>query len=433
MKARTTRQKHVEELHNTLRELSSRNLEWAKRKFFDKHIYVMGERCWCSECGYVWRDSAVATTSSHTCPKCNVKRYVRKSQKRREASRYYFTTLSTCRGWQVVRHYLICRTALIDRPAYYDVDEVVQIWIDELGRELVMARPRRGLCGYYDAWIPHAPMAIRIRPTYGPDPFDINAPVAPGGEVTLRLKRNGYRRDCTRRSADTMMKGLLLRPKIETLIKAREYALADHFVEMGDAVIEKYWPSMKIAMRNGYKVTDAGLWRDMIDALISLCKDVHNPRYVCPPRLKEAHDMYIERRRRVEMKEAARKVAEEQQEASARYKERWGKMLSLCLQLGNIQARPLQDVLEFYEEGEAMAHCVYTNCYYDKDDSLVFTVIDRGGRRIATVEYDVSRARVLQCRGRANSKPDRYKDIMRLFEANALTIARNRENGNIAR
>ena len=247
------------------------------------------------------------------------------------------------------------------------------------------------------------------------------------------LKRNGFRRDCTRRSADTMMKGLLLRSRIETLVKARQRALADHFVGMGDAVIEKYWPSMKIAMRNGYKVTDAGLWSDMIDALILLGKDIHNPRYVCPTRLKESHDMYIERQRGVEMKEASRKAAEEQQEASARYKDRWGKMLSLCLQLGNIQARPLQDVADFYDEGEVMSHCVYTNKYYDKDNSVIFRVTSSTGRRLATVEYDISRARVLQCRGRANSKPDRYQDIIRLFDANVTKIAKYADNGNIAR
>lgn len=433
MKARTTRQKHVADLHRTLRELSSRNLEWAKRKFFDKHIYVMGERCWCSECGYVWRDSAVVTNSSHTCPKCGIMRHAKKSQKRREASRYYFTTLSTCRGWQVVRHYLICRTASIDRPAYYEVDEVVQIWIDELGREVVMARPRRGLCGYYDAWIPHAPMAIRIRPTYGPDPFDINAHVAPGGEVTSRLKRNGYRRDCTQRSADVMMKGLLLRPRIETLIKAGQRALADHFVEMSEDTLQKYWPSMRMAIRNGYIVRDAAIWRDMIDALAAMGKDILNAKYVCPANLIKAHDAYVAAKRRVEAKEAARKVAEEQQEASARYKDRWGKMLSLCLQLGNIQARPLQDVADFYEEGEVMSHCVYTNRYYDKDNSVIFRVTSSTGRRLATVEYDISRARVLQCRGRANSKPDRYQDIIRLFDANVTKIAKYVDNGNIAR
>ena len=69
-----------------------------------------------------------------------------------------------------------------------------------------------------------------------------------------------------------------------------------------------------------------------------------------------------------------------------------------------------------------MSHCVYTNHYYRNEDSVVFTVRDVDDHRLATVEYDIERSEVLQCRGKANTKPARYDDILAMFAANSSKI-----------
>jgi hypothetical protein len=44
--------------------------------------------------------------------------------------------------------------------------------------------------------------------------------------------------------------------------------------------------------------------------------------------------------------------------------------------------------------------------------------------RLATVEYDISSGKVLQCRGKSNTKPERYDDILAMFSANGLKISK---------
>ena len=59
---------------------------------------------------------------------------------------------------------------------------------------------------------------------------------------------------------------------------------------------------------------------------------------------------------------------------------------------------------EFYEEGKAMHHCVYTNAYYNDENSLILSArID--GERIETVEVDLQTLKVVQSRGVAYATP----------------------------
>lgn len=409
------------ELHPTLRELSHRNLEWAKSKLFERYIYANGGEMWCSECGESWAGEPWVYERPYMCPKCAQTLTLKKSRKQKcDGERYYFTVLDTCKEWQVVRHYIICRSARRGTKAYYDVAEVVQIWIDDDGHEVILSSPRRGLCGYYDAWITWAPMGVRYRGSYGPDCYAIDAPIAPVAKLTERVKRNGYTRRCSGIAPDALMVALLTRPEVETMVKAKQYALASFFCNYAD--LGKYWPAIKIAIRRGYRVKDASLWRDYIGDLIRLGKDIHNSVYACPTNLVKAHSQTsatLAKRARIEREKLQRA---EDAKNNVEYQERWANLLSLRLQLGNIRARLLSSVEEFYEEGKAMCHCVYTNHYYRNEGSVVFTVRDVDDHRLATVEYDIVRSQVLQCRGKANAKPARYDDILAMFAANSSKI-----------
>ena len=47
---------------------------------------------------------------------------------------------------------------------------------------------------------------------------------------------------------------------------------------------------------------------------------------------------------------------------------------------GLIIVKVLQSVDEFYEEGKAMHHCVYTNAYYNDENSLILSARIDGER-----------------------------------------------------
>ena len=95
--------------------------------------------------------------------------------------------------------------------------------------------------------------------------------------------------------------------------------------------------------------------------------------------------------------------------------------LNLVLTDGLIIVKVLQSVDEFYEEGKAMHHCVFTNEYYRRDDSLILSAsID--GQRLETVEVSLSRLEVAQSRGVCNKDSPYHKQIIKLVQHNMHLI-----------
>lgn len=80
-----------------------------------------------------------------------------------------------------------------------------------------------------------------------------------------------------------------------------------------------------------------------------------------------------------------------------------------------------------HDEGEAMHHCVYRNEYFKKRDSLILSVRDADGARIATVEYDLRRYRILQDRGPCNKVPERKDSIEQLIAGSVGTFKKAME------
>ena len=199
--------------------------------------------------------------------------------------------------------------------------------------------------------------------------------------------------------------------------------------------LDRCWNSYKIAMRNKYAITDISLWCDLICLLEKLGKDLRNPHFICPPDLKAAHDRYMEKRQvQVERERERQRIAWEAErlererqrlEEMAKKKEGYirkkAAFLNLVLTDGLIIIKVLQDIDEFYEEGKAMHHCVYTNAYYNNENSLILSArID--GERIETVEVDLRTLKVVQSRGVCNSNTEYHDRIIKLVEDNAEQI-----------
>ena len=151
--------------------------------------------------------------------------------------------------------------------------------------------------------------------------------------------------------------------------------------------------------------------------------DIHNPYYVCPANLVEAHHRMIdERDRRLRMKmEMQRRIdearrLEEAMKYEATYIEQHKRWLALVIVGDGITITPLQSVSEFKAEGDAMHHCVYSNGYYKKADTLIMSARDENGNRLATIEYNLKTGRVIQCRAACNAEPKRYNDIVSLVK-----------------
>jgi len=112
------------------------------------------------------------------------------------------------------------------------------------------------------------------------------------------------------------------------------------------------------------------------------------------------------------------------EKARAGYTKRWGMLLTLSLTSENLSIRPLQSVDEFAEEGNAMHHCVFANAYYESNSSLILSAKDAKGDRLATIEYDVKRGSIMQCRAACNQVPKRDAEIRQLITSHRSDFER---------
>ena len=85
-------------------------------------------------------------------------------------------------------------------------------------------------------------------------------------------------------------------------------------------------------------------------------------------------------------------------ENEARFRELKGKFFGLEFTDGTIVVRVLDSVEAYYDEGNALHHCVGQCEYYLKPDTLVILRTDRG-QEVETVELSSKHYKVLQSRG----------------------------------
>lgn len=331
----------------------------------------------------------------------------------------YFSLITTCKGYQVIRFFMVRVIRKVGKAAEYSSSEVVQRWIAPDGRNEVFAKSRVMHTMYYDLWTEWSEMELRGNKALRA--YDI-APYKtyPAKRFIPELKRNGFNGNFHRILPYDLFTAILSDSRKETLLKAGQTGMLRHSIHSG-MNLQEYWNSVKICIRNGYIITDASMWCDYIKLLRHFGKDTNNAKYVCPTDLQTEHDRLVHRK---EM-ETLRKRREEQRQKAIgderKFKELKGRFFGIAFTDGKIQVRVLESVTEYMEEGQAMHHCVFSNEYYLKENSLVLSAtID--GKRIETVEVSLDTLEVVQSRGVCNKQTPYHKRIVRLVNKNARLI-----------
>ena len=93
------------------------------------------------------------------------------------------------------------------------------------------------------------------------------------------------------------------------------------------------------------------------------------------------------------------------------------KYLGIMFEEGVLVFHALSSAKEYYDEGMAMHHCVYRCRYYLKKDVVIFSIRDENNQRLATLEYDVKKKEIVQCRAVCNQVSERYDDMVRIFKS----------------
>ena len=423
MKPRTILQKRVAELSNNLPPLTTGQKEWAIKNVVRHNGYRTKKYIYCTECGKQFDNTGIRDGKVEECSYCKAKLVISTSRKRTDKEERYFCIVDKCKEFQVFRYVYIERTNRLGETAHYYIDEVLQKWMKEDQSVTIMAKSR-GMCSTYafDGWAHGTDMAIRIRGPYYHS-FDYNVAVHktyPKQEWMPEYKKLGVNVSINKADPYYLLSVIREHPKAETLLKAKQYGLLLQVSNGNYSFILDLWPTSKICIRNNYIVNDPILYADYIHLLSRYKKDLHNAFYVCPKNLRKAHDYYVEKRNKEIAKEEKKKALEKllnQRKAEKEYIELKSNFFDLTISDGKITIVVLKDLEDFMAEGNAMKHCVFTNEYFKKENSLILSArID--DKRLETVEVSLKTLDVVQSRGVCNSNTEYHDRIVGLVRKN---------------
>ena len=291
MKPKTRIQQEVTRLSKRLPRLTEEQKAYAFRHCF-KHYAIKranGTNI-CTECGHSWKSGhdLADTICGCTCPHCGMELEVLRTRKSTFSDMEYFSIVTTCKHYQVIRFFSVKSRYKAGQPAEYSICEVVQRWITPDGKATTIARLRGMSQLYYDLWNEHSDM--EVRKNGGLRAYDID-PICtyPRQRFIPELKCNGFNGEYHKILPYDLFKAILSDSRAETLLKAGQYTMLRYCMHRS-LNIGEYWASVKICIRNGYTIPDGSMWRDYIDLLQHFGKDTNSPKYVCPQDLKAEQD-----------------------------------------------------------------------------------------------------------------------------------------------
>ncbi|MDD7291723.1 MAG: PcfJ domain-containing protein [Veillonella caviae] len=416
MKPRNKFEKAVLAESKNLRPITKTQRKWAFRECIDHFAYRLPRgRATCMDCGHSWTMEKSIYTC--TCLHCKARLQVKETFGRKIRQKQYFTILTTCGEYQVLRMFLLSAEMEKGCKASSYTIEIGQYWWNAQGRKTIVA-VQRTLGRYIDTFSFCSPMAIRNdNEAYR---YISYSPIYPTFKITDTLRRNGLEDDFHDIAPTVLIPALLSDSRAETLMKLGRIEHLRYFLS-NSHTFDECWQSYKIAIRNGYKIEDISMWCDYVDMLRRLNKDIHSPKYVCPTDLHREHDRGQNELCRQREKEEKAKKRKKAMEDEKRFHELKSKFFGISFTDGTIQVHVLESVQEHLEEGVAMHHCVFDNAYYLKENSLILsaTIEDR---RIETIEVNLDTLKVVQSRGVCNKNTEYHDQIVSLVSANKQLI-----------
>lgn len=358
----------------------------------------------------------------------------------------HFIVATTKGGWQVLRHYYLYARYRYKKLHSTEFHEIMEHWFKD-GKYVFMARNRyMGYCT--DGWIFSQPMSIKKK--YCNYVLEDPRTLGYDGVYYARLldKFSYIERDSNNKyRIDTLFRALNAHPFNETLQRNHD----DEWrwsIKNGFAFDSELTSAIKIAMRHKYIFMNP-IWKDMVEMLCYLKKDVHNPKYVCPNDLMAMHDkigklalskrvkenkrwqertmILAERRRLAELRAEAEREERQKKEAKSLvglYKRMRGRFFGVVIAENDLEIKVLQSVDEFMDEAKEMHHCVFSNAYYDvrKKPNCLILSAKVNGERMETIEVDLKDFTIVQCRGKYNQNTEWHDMILKLLNDNMYKI-----------
>ena len=416
MKPRNKKQQHIVELSGRLRPLTSPQMNWALNSTINHYGYRLKNGiCTCMKCGHEWMENRNGVC---LCPLCGTQIEIKDTKERVIRDKSYFNIITTMEDYQVVRMFLMIvemRKGMKAKPAFL---EIGQYFIDPKGNKTIVGLQRT--IGYYvDTFAFGSPLEIRgDNEAYN---HIADQWVYPRIKVTDTIKRNGFKNSCHHIHPVTLFQKLLSNSKAETLMKANEIELLRYLCHHPTEV-DKYWNTIKIAKRNGYKFTDIRMWFDYIKMLERMGRDLNSPSLTAPKDLKTAHDIYVAKVNHQRIKEQREKERQQAIEDKAKFEELKSRYFGMAMTDGEIEIHSIDTIDDYYKIGEKQSICCGTAKYFLKENTLTLTAYI-GDKQIATIEISLDDYHIIQCRAFANGICEYTEQIAGIINANKKMIA----------
>lgn len=418
MQPKTKLQLRVVELAKTLTKITNHQQEWAFKECLSHKGYATKNRVLCLDCGETFPPSLVKRKKA-ICPHCDTKIQVKESRNTTDTQTNYFAITNVVEEFQVIRNFEIIANYKKGNPATYFIKEIIQYWIQP-DLKTTMYGLKRNYTGFMNSC--SGEMEIRQNPkfSYYGNPYDVY--VEKYHETSIikpEYKKFGINHNLKGLSFSEAIKLIPKTPKLETLIKSKQYEL----LKLGNSYrLDVFWKSIKICIRNKYFVKDHITYLDYLELLRYFKKDLCNSKYVCPKNLNKEHDRLVEKKRIYQKKIDLERRKKEIQEDDLLYKQEKEMFFNLKIKSKNIEIVPLKSVQDFIDEGDALKHCLFANNYQRKSDSLVLSARIKN-KPIETIEVSLNEFQVLQSRGFQNKPTKQHEQIVELITKNMHLIS----------
>ncbi len=429
MEPKTKIQKRVYELSKSLPGITKKHRDWAIENCFD-HYYVYRKTKnvnICVDCGHTWKAGEPVTT----CPQCKAKLTLAKSSlKSKFKDNNYYSVIQSYKEFTVIRIFYIEKFTYIGKS--YDsgsLYEVSQYWYDDKGRHAIMSKGKAIYTFYRETpFLLYSDMCIKaahnryryISPYY----------VYPKSSVGKVLKRNGFRQSFRGFAPEFVIENLIKEPIYETLWKQNDTELLKIYY-YNSSRIKQYWKQILKLKKRNCEVKDINLWFDYLDLLSFFKKDLNNPHYLFPDDLRLEHDKYMEKKRRymererqIRERENQRQRLEQEKEKIERFIQTKGKYFNITFRNDNFVIVVLSSIEAYKHEGDTLHHCVFTNTYYDRPNSLILSArkVNDLETPIETIELSLKNGEIIQCYGSHNQETEYHNEIISLVEQNAYRV-----------
>lgn len=428
MKPKSKHNHLVVKLYQEIPPIPEKTIQWGYQKLFQHYVHMTSKYYTCMDCGHRWEHKGEYNLKKRyitSCPECNQKLEKWPSKERTNKTQRFFQKIESFKGQQVIRVMCMTKKEKVCLPADFEEYEIIQHWISPKGQYSVFA-----YCGHmgwsYYQW--YSEMDLRSPK----DKYFVDPVIAPGRKIISNVKRNGYNHMFYDYNPALFIKEILGNSRFETLIKLQQHHLATYSVRH-PALFKKRWPQVKIALRRNYRYFDeyqsTVTWFDHLDYLKYFKKDLNNPKFICPSDLNGEHQKLYEKKRKIENEIHRQRLIEIKLQRKIQlkkddqdYQKSKGRYLDFHIQTEKFYIEPLKSIAEFYQEGEDMHHCIYSNHYYGDKNKLILSAKLYNGERLETIEYSLTENKVLQSRSRYNETSEYHDQIVELMNSSTNQI-----------